>query len=55
MDVPDRDLDLETERLHALVDGLAIHAAMRPGVTTPDQMRSVIAGHLAAPDTSDGT
>jgi AcrR family transcriptional regulator len=41
-----RDIDLETERLFALLDGLAVHGAMRPehtlvlrGDTRPDQHR----------------
>jgi AcrR family transcriptional regulator len=44
---PGRDLEWEATRLHALLDGLAVHAAMRPDVDTPDAMRAVIAGHLA--------
>lgn len=40
------DVELETDRLHALVDGLAVHAAMRPDVTTRDRMGTVIAHHL---------
>ncbi|MFF7788433.1 TetR family transcriptional regulator C-terminal domain-containing protein [Streptomyces sp. NPDC007991] len=44
---PARDPDREAARLHALLDGLAVHAAMRPDVDTPDVMRNVIADHLA--------
>ncbi|MFI9560958.1 TetR/AcrR family transcriptional regulator [Nonomuraea endophytica] len=38
--------EYEAERLHALVDGLAVHAAVRPDETTPEVMRAVIARHL---------
>jgi hypothetical protein len=41
-------LDLETDRLHALLDGLAVHAAMRPVVVTERRMRGVVAMHLDA-------
>ncbi|MGK5552788.1 TetR/AcrR family transcriptional regulator [Actinomadura kijaniata] len=44
---PDRDVERETERLHALVDGLAIHAATRPDETTPQRMREVVRAHVA--------
>lgn len=45
--VPEDDVEAETDRLHALVDGLAVHAAMRPDLTTPARMRMIIAAHLA--------
>jgi AcrR family transcriptional regulator len=38
--------DLEAERLHALVDGLAQHAILAPGVTTPDRQREILDAHL---------
>jgi fructose/tagatose bisphosphate aldolase len=41
-----RDVEVETGRLHALVDGLAVHAAMRPDLNTPERMRAVIIEHL---------
>ncbi|MEV5609105.1 TetR family transcriptional regulator C-terminal domain-containing protein [Streptomyces sp. NPDC052225] len=44
---PGRDPDQEAARLHALLDGLAVHAAMRPDIATPDALRAVIADHLA--------
>ncbi|GAA3476255.1 TetR/AcrR family transcriptional regulator [Streptomyces yanii] len=53
---PGRDPEREAARLHALLDGLAVHAAMRPDVNTPDALRAVIADHLAelqAPRTTD--
>jgi AcrR family transcriptional regulator len=40
------DLDLETTRLHALVDGLAVHAVMHPDRLPPDQIVAVLARHL---------
>jgi hypothetical protein len=43
---PGRDVEVETGRLHALVDGLAVHAAMRPDLNTPDRIRAVITRHL---------
>ncbi|GAA1910646.1 TetR/AcrR family transcriptional regulator [Streptomyces durmitorensis] len=44
---PGRDPEQETARLHALVDGLAVHAAMRPDVETPESMYAVVVDHLA--------
>ncbi|MEU3274452.1 TetR family transcriptional regulator C-terminal domain-containing protein [Saccharomonospora sp. NPDC006951] len=43
---PGLDVDGETDRLHALLDGLAVHAASRPEETTPQRMRAVLARHL---------
>jgi AcrR family transcriptional regulator len=40
------DLELEAERLHGLLDGLALHAAMRPDRMSPELIRSVLARHL---------
>jgi AcrR family transcriptional regulator len=40
------DLDLETDRLFALLDGLALHAAMRPEQATPGRLTAVLARHL---------
>ncbi|MBC6465059.1 TetR/AcrR family transcriptional regulator [Actinomadura alba] len=40
------DVELEADRLHSLIDGLAVHAAMRPDVTTSERMRVIIARHL---------
>jgi AcrR family transcriptional regulator len=42
----DLDLDLETSRLHALLDGLALHAVMRPEQVPPSRITAVIARHL---------
>ncbi|MFG2088069.1 MULTISPECIES: TetR/AcrR family transcriptional regulator [unclassified Spirillospora] len=43
---PDTDTELATDRLHALVDGLAVHAALHPRTTTPPRMRAALAAHL---------
>lgn len=45
---PRHDIEQEAHRLHALVDGLAVHAAMRPDTTTPEEMRAIIVSHLHA-------
>ncbi|MUN37218.1 TetR/AcrR family transcriptional regulator [Actinomadura litoris] len=45
-DEADHHRERETDRLHALVDGLAVHAATRPDVYTPHRMRSALALHL---------
>lgn len=41
------DVDTETDRLHALLDGLALHAAVHPRTVTPDRMLAVLDAHLA--------
>lgn len=46
---PDRspnDVDLETDRLFALLDGLAVHAAMRPAQSGPKLLTAVLSHHL---------
>jgi AcrR family transcriptional regulator len=43
----DIDIDLETERLHAVLDGLAIHAATRPEIATADRLHAILAMHLS--------
>ncbi|MFK4082746.1 TetR/AcrR family transcriptional regulator [Kribbella sp. NPDC020789] len=40
------DLRLEVERLHALLDGLALHAAVQPGHTTPARLRRLLRLHI---------
>ncbi|MGW6201880.1 TetR/AcrR family transcriptional regulator [Kribbella sp. NPDC055110] len=40
------DLRREAERLHALLDGLALHAAIQPERTTPTRVRQVLRHHL---------
>jgi AcrR family transcriptional regulator len=45
---PGLDLDLEAERLHAVLDGVALHALTMPERVTPDVMRAVIGDHLTS-------
>ncbi len=45
---------LEVERLHALIDGLALHTAMRPDLMTPAQIVAVMRLHLDALDNTTG-
>jgi AcrR family transcriptional regulator len=45
---PDLDVDLEGERLYAVLDGLAVHAVTRPSALPPDRVREVLAAHVAA-------
>ncbi|WP_346216775.1 TetR/AcrR family transcriptional regulator [Caldifermentibacillus hisashii] len=40
------DKDLETERLCALIDGLAIHAILNPTRLTKEQIISILAHHI---------
>jgi AcrR family transcriptional regulator len=40
------DIDLEAERLFALLDGLAVHAAMRPDQNNPEGLLAVLNHHL---------
>jgi AcrR family transcriptional regulator len=42
----DLDVDLEATQLHALLDGLAVHAVMRPERVTPARITAVIGRHL---------
>ena len=42
------DVHIETERLHALLDGLAVHAAMRPDIHTAESLKAAIGRHLDA-------
>jgi BetI-type transcriptional repressor, C-terminal len=40
--------ELETTRLHALVDGLGLHGVTNPETMTPRRMRKVLRAHLAS-------
>jgi AcrR family transcriptional regulator len=40
------DLGYETERLHALIDGLATHATLDPAGTTPERQIEILSRHL---------
>jgi AcrR family transcriptional regulator len=52
---PERDVNLESERMHALVDGLTIHLLVDPTEVSPGRVKSVLVVHLndlrAAPGT----
>ena len=39
---------VEAERLHALVDGLALHAVLDPATTTPERQVELVGGYLGA-------
>lgn len=41
-----RDLEVEAVRLHALIDGLALHALSEPPLDSPAAIRSAIEAHL---------
>ena len=43
---PDLDAAREAERLHALVDGLAMHATLDPETTTPNRQVEILNRHL---------
>lgn len=40
------DVELEAERLHALVDGISLHAVMQPESMPPERVRTILARHL---------
>jgi AcrR family transcriptional regulator len=43
---PDLDLRDEAERLHALIDGLAMHATIAPEITSPARQVELLSLHL---------
>ncbi|MEX0738214.1 MAG: TetR/AcrR family transcriptional regulator [Pseudohongiella sp.] len=43
---PGTDVNFEVERLYSLVDGLALHAILKPGAMTPGIIERVLDGHL---------
>ena len=43
---PDLDVARESERLHALIDGLAMHATLDPEITTPARQIEILSRHL---------
>jgi AcrR family transcriptional regulator len=45
---------LQAERLHALLDGLAVHTAVRPDLMPPEQIVAVMRLHLDALDNEAG-
>ena len=42
----DIEPSVETDRLHALVDGLCLHSLVHPRQLTPARMRTVVVAHL---------
>ncbi|MEU4389811.1 TetR family transcriptional regulator C-terminal domain-containing protein [Kribbella sp. NPDC023855] len=40
------EVEVEADRLHAVIDGLAVHAATRPEVATAEKLREVLVRHL---------
>ncbi len=44
---PDLDVVLETDRLHALVDGLAVHGTIYPRLMPRTRARAAVRAHLA--------
>jgi AcrR family transcriptional regulator len=42
----DLDVRCEAERLHALIDGLAMHATVAPEVTSPERQIEILSRHL---------
>jgi AcrR family transcriptional regulator len=44
---PDRDQEVESARIHALVDGLTLHRLLDPDRTSAHHVRSVVRLHLA--------
>ncbi|MBA9083956.1 AcrR family transcriptional regulator [Fontibacillus solani] len=43
---PGLDIDLETEKLYALIDGLAIHGILQRDRLMPDRIESIVEQHL---------
>jgi hypothetical protein len=43
---PGTEIELEADRLHALVDGLTLHALLQPERTPPARVVAVVAHHL---------
>jgi AcrR family transcriptional regulator len=43
---PEQDLEMEVERLYALVDGLVVHAALRPDQWSPERLMRVLTYHV---------
>ncbi|MEV7184285.1 TetR family transcriptional regulator C-terminal domain-containing protein [Kitasatospora sp. NPDC093102] len=43
---PGLDLDVETRRLSALLDGLTLQAVQHPDLVGPDELRAVLRRHL---------
>lgn len=46
-DLPAPAAELEVDRLHALVDGLALHGVLHPDLATPERLRAALHAHVA--------
>jgi AcrR family transcriptional regulator len=44
----DLNIEEEAERLHALIDGLALHGVMKPALFTGDKMKGILRRHLSS-------
>ncbi|KKO55161.1 TetR/AcrR family transcriptional regulator [Paenibacillus sp. DMB20] len=44
--VPGLNPEIEAERFYALIDGLAIHAVLRPDFVTAEKVNAVVSSHL---------
>lgn len=44
---PGADADLEADRLHALFDGVCLHAVTAPGRMPPERVRRIVRHHLS--------
>ncbi|RRJ67668.1 TetR family transcriptional regulator [Paenibacillus oralis] len=45
---PNLDIELETEKLYALIDGLAVHKIMQPDRLPAERLESLLESYLAA-------
>ncbi|MNC82088.1 hypothetical protein D3C75_1354570 [compost metagenome] len=43
---PELDIDLEAEKLYALIDGLAMHQLMQPGRLSDERLEQMLEEHL---------
>lgn len=44
--LPLESAELEVDRLHALVDGLALHGVLHPDIATPQRLRAALHAHV---------
>ena len=46
-ELPSASTELAVDRLHALVDGLALHGVLHPDIATPQRLRAALHAHVA--------
>ncbi len=46
-ELPPASTELEVDRLHALVDGLALHGVLHPEIATPQRLQAALHAHVA--------